>query len=235
MIKLLLSYVTLCLLSSVLYSVFRVQQNENAAFFDYFDILFFDSEFVPNESFRLGILCTIYFFLIMLFGILCCSSVASNFSHGMHNMELTRYEKYGQYFLACNLKTAKDALKYTVMTALLPLGIVFTKPSALTKFTSLTGDPLVGDIIGAVLFFVKFFMLIMVLELILFTITRKQGYTTALIYVLIASALLIIADWQLRTGFVTMGKPLKQLIAILVYAGLFSALCAVFRREPKDY
>ena len=214
--------------------MFGLDQIEEAGFFDFFDILFFNGDAYPEEQFEKGILGAMLFFMIMLFGILFCSSAANNFSHGMHQMELTRYGKYGIYFLACNLKTAKDALKYTVMTALLPLGVVFAKPGALTKFTSMTGDPLVGDIIGAVLFFIKFFMLITVLELIIFTITRRQGYTAALIYILIASALLIITDWQLKAGFITMGKTSNQLIAILVYAVIFSALCVVFRREPRE-
>ena len=233
MFKLLLCCITLCMSSCLLYSMFGLNQSEEAGFFDFFDILFFNGDAYPEEQFQMGILGAMLFFLIMLFGILFCSSAANNFSHGMHNMELTRYEKYGRYFLACNLKTAKDALKYTVMTALLPLGVVFTNPAALTKSTSLTNDLFSSDIIGAVLFFIKFFMIIMVLELILFTITRRQGYTTALIYMLIASAMLIIMDWQLKTGFITMGKTLNQLIATLFYAVIFSALCAVFRREPR--
>lgn len=234
MFKLLLCYATLCMSSCLLYSMFGLNQSEEAGFFDFLDILFFSGDAYPKEQFQKGILGAMLFFMIMLFGILFCSSSANNFSNGMHHMELTRYEKYSRYFFACNLKTAGEALKYTVMTALLPLGIVFAKPAALTKFTSMTGDPLVGDIFGTVLFFIKFFMLIMVLELILFTITRKQGYTTALIYILIASALLIITDWSLKTGFIAMGKTLNQLIAILVYAVIFSALSAVFRREPRE-
>ncbi len=233
MLKLLLCYITLCMSSCLLYSMFGLDQSEEAGFFDFFDILFFNGDVYPEENFQKGILGATLFFLIMMFGILVCSSAASNFSRGMHSMELTRYKKYGRYFLACNLKTARDALKYTVMTALLPLGIVFANPAALTKFTSLTGDPLSNDIIGAVMYFIKFFMLIMVLELILFTITRRQGYTTALIYILIASAVLIITDWQLKTGFVTMGKTLNQLIATLFYIVIFSVLYAVFRREPR--
>lgn len=234
MFKLLICFAALCMSSCLLYSMFGLGEIEETGFFDFLDILFFNADLYPKEQFQKGVLGSLMFFMIMLFGILFCSSAAYNFSHGMHQMELTRYGKYGKYFFACNLKTAKDALKYTVMTALLPLGIVFAKPDALTKFTSLTGDPLVGDIIGAVLFFIKIFMLITVLELILFTITRKQGYTTALIYVLTASALLIITDHGLRTGFVTLGKPLDQLIAILAYAVIFSVLCTFFRREPKD-
>lgn len=229
MFKLLLCFAALCMSSCLLYSMFGLSQSEDAGFFDFFDILFFNSDAYPEENFQMGILGATLFFLIMLFGILFCSSAAGNFSRGMHSMELTRYGKYGGYFLACNLKTARDTLKYTVMTALLPLGIVFANPAALTRST-----PISNDIIGAVLFFIKLFMLIMVLELILFTITRKQGYTTALVYILIASAALIITDWQLKTGFVTMGKPLNQLIAALVYAVIFSALCAVFRREPRS-
>ena len=175
-----------------------------------------------------------HFFLLLFFGVIYCSSSARNYCAGMNQMELIRYGKYEKYFFYCNLKNALNALEFVLMTALLPLSIVFVNSKALTNFDSVIGELLAENIFNTAIFLVKTFVLLTLIELVFLEMIRKRDYQFSLSIMAAASAVIVFADSLLKTGAVTMGNIVNQLVATGVYIALYLVLYFVFRREPKS-
>ncbi|MCH5203813.1 MAG: hypothetical protein J1F03_03640 [Oscillospiraceae bacterium] len=234
MLSLIILYVLLCVVSVFLLNGSGIQQFTDAGFFDYLNIMFFNSEKFSQYYIDWNIVSVMHFFLFLFFGVIFCSSSARNYYAGMNQMEFIRYGKYEKYFFSCNLRNAQNALKFVLMTVLLPLSIVFVNSKALIRFDSIIGNLSAENILNIVVFLVKTFALLMLIELVFLVLIRKRDYQFSLSIMAAVSAIIIFADSLMKTGFVTLGKTVNQLIATGVYTALFLVLYAVFKREPKS-
>ncbi len=234
MLTLIILYILLCAVSVFLLNGSGILQFTDAGFFDYLNILFFNSEKFSQYNINWNIISAMHFFLLLFFGVIYCSSSARNYCAGMNQMELIRYGKYEKYFFYCNLKNALNALEFVLMTALLPLSIVFVNSKALTNFDSVIGELLAENIFNTAIFLVKTFVLLTLIELVFLEMIRKRDYQFSLSIMAAASAVIVFADSLLKTGAVTMGNIVNQLVATGVYIALYLVLYFVFRREPKS-
>lgn len=234
MFSLIILYALLCAVSVFLIIGSGLQNIPNVGLFDYMNLLFFNIEKYELYGLNWNIVNVMHFFLFMFFGVFYCSASARNYRAGMNRMELIRYGKYSKYFFSCNLKNAWNALKYITAAALLPLSIAFADLKALTKLETITGESATENICNFILFLIKIFMLLMLLELIFLALIRKRDYQFSLSVMAAVSAFATFADSLLKTGFITLGNTKNQLIATGIYTTIFAVLYVVLRREPKS-
>lgn len=236
-----LSLVILLILLALLFAVsvflcsgFGFQNIPDMGLFDYLNLLFFNAGKFGQYGINWNITSTMHFFLFLFFGVFYCSASARNYRAGMDQMELIRYGKYGRYFFSCNLKNALNALKYIVMTGLLPLSILFVDKNAFSKFGSILNASATENVLNITVFLIKIFALLTLLELIFLALIRKRDYSFSLAVMTAAAAFAVFADSLLKTGFVTLGNIKNQLIAAGIYTMMSAALYAILRREPKS-
>lgn len=235
-----LSLVILLILFALLFAVsvflcagFGFQNIPDIGLFDYLNLLFFNAEKFDQYGISWNITSTMHFFLFLFFGVFYCSASARNYRAGMNRMELIRYGKYHRYFFSCNLKNAQNALKYIVMTILLPLSVLFIDQKAFSEFGSILGTSATENALDIGVFLIKIFALLMLLELIFLALIRKRDYSFSLAVMTAAAAFAVFADSLLKTGFVTLGNTKNQLIAVGIYTAAFAILYTILRREPK--
>ncbi len=211
-----------------------LQNIPDMGLFDYLNLLFFNAEKYELYGLDWNIMNVMHFFLFLFFGVFYCSASARNYRAGMNQMELIRYGKYSKYFFSCNLKNAQNALKYIAMTVLLTPSVLFINPNAYAKFDSILGISVTENSLNIIIFLIKIFVFLMLLELIFLALIRRRDYTFSLAVMASAAAFAAFADSLLKTGFITLGNTKNQLIAAGIYMATFAALYALLRREPKS-
>lgn len=211
-----------------------LQKIPDMGLFDYLNLLFFNTGKYELYGLDWNIMNVMHFFLFLFFGVFYCSASARNYRAGMNQMELIRYGKYSRYFFSCNLKNAQNALKYIAMTVLLIPSVLFIDRNALAKFDSLLGISVTENSLNIIIFLIKIFAFLMLLELIFLALIRRRDYSFSLAVMASAAAFAAFVDSLLKTGFITLGNTTNQLIAAGIYTAMFAALYAVLRREPKS-
>lgn len=227
-------FALLFLVSVILLRALSITNIPNVGFFDYLNILFFNSEKFEQYGFAWNVVSVMHFSLILFFGIIYCSAAAGNYRAGMNQMELIRYGNYSRYFFSCNVKNALNALKFIAMTVLLPLSMLFTDKFAFSKFNSCLGVTAAENCANIIIFLIKIFSFLMLAELIFLALIRRRDYSFSLAIMSFAAVFLTFADSYFKTGFITLGNTKNQLTAVGIYTVIFAVLYSILRREPKS-